>query len=573
MGAAPVTFLCLSLALFAAAPARAETDYTTARLNWDPSTLRLIQEGGSFGRMIRLANREILVSYEWGDQIYVKRSADEGVTWTPPQRLTDFPYGSSTTPEAAVLLDGSVLLAYNERPSDGRHAYTIRICFSRDQGKTWGEFRTVFQAGTTVLTAAWEPSVIQLPGGEVQLYFSNGKPYNNWWQEISLMRSWDGGATWTEPERTIYRPQSRDGMAGPLLLNNGQLVIAIEDNGLWGNFKPAIVPGPGGGLGYPALETMPAQAVYVGAPYIRQLPTGETLMSVQNAEGRLDITTQNYANMVVYFGDSQARNFKNPTTPFPILATASALWNALFIKNGVTVTAISSTTLNGVFGLWTIDGYPGRPEGLDTGVRAVVNGAAGAAGAVAPGELVSLYGPGICPEGARDLRVTFNGIASPAWICISDTQINAVVPYDVKNVADAVVEYEGVRTFPFPLGLTDAAPELFLQPGGGAQLFAAHSDGTMNRVSNAALRGSNISLWLTGQGLVDGTLPYPKPRLPVRVKIGGVDAPVVAANVVTPGALQLSVQVPNDAPRGDSVEVSVTVGSTGNRQRATLAIR
>src|ERR1051326_8720663 len=198
----PVKALALLTAVLSAnvAPAQSARDYTTASLAWDPATLVLVQDSGSFGRMVRLANREILCAYEWGNNIYVRWSSDEGQTWNGPALVASNPYGSATTPGLLVLQNGSVMISYNERPFDGKHSYTIRVCFSRDNGRTWADNKLVYQAGNTVLTACWEPAEVQLPSGEIQLYFSNGQPYGNWWQQITLLRSFDNGATWSTPE-------------------------------------------------------------------------------------------------------------------------------------------------------------------------------------------------------------------------------------------------------------------------------------------------------------------------------------------------------------------------------------
>jgi hypothetical protein len=63
-----------------------------------------------------------------------------------------------------------------------------------------------------------------------------------------------------------------------------------------------------------------------------------------------------YSRMVVWIGDREAKNFTNPSEPFAVPPDANGLWNSLFIKNDTTVTAISSTTLFGIRGLWAIDG-------------------------------------------------------------------------------------------------------------------------------------------------------------------------------------------------------------------------
>lgn len=190
-----------------------------------------------------------------------------------------------------------------------------------------------------------------------------------------MVRSLDGGDTWWPPERISFRRQRRDGMPSPLILAEGKgIVVAIEDNGLSGAFKPVIVHTPlddnwqSGFVGaeserrWSALEQPLAPAVYGGAPYLRQLPGGETVLSFQSGEGRPRGNTLDFSRMAVYIGSPEARDFTNRSFPFPVPEDSSGLWNALFIKNAETVTAISHTTLDGVRGLWAIDGRVVRKE-------------------------------------------------------------------------------------------------------------------------------------------------------------------------------------------------------------------
>ena len=107
---------------------------------------------------------------------------------------------------------------------------------------------------------------------------------------------------------------------------------------------------------WPALRIQLPDPVYAGAPYLRQFPGGETVLSVQSAEGRLNEGTHTNSQMVVYLGDSDGRGFAGKSVPFSVAPEASGLWNSLFIKDEVTVTAISGTVINGVRGLWAIDG-------------------------------------------------------------------------------------------------------------------------------------------------------------------------------------------------------------------------
>jgi hypothetical protein len=104
----------------------------------------------------------------------------------------------------------------------------------------------------------------------------------------------------------------------------------------------------------PSLE----RGVYAGAPYLVQLPTGETLLSCQSDEGG-----PAKPQMVVYVGDENARGFSNPSVPFALPPDVAGNWNALFLKDSRTVVALSSTTAEGVRGLWAVDGKVVRPVG------------------------------------------------------------------------------------------------------------------------------------------------------------------------------------------------------------------
>ena len=95
-----------------------------------------------------------------------------------------------------------------------------------------------------------------------------------------------------------------------------------------------------------------AAATYAGAPYLRQFPDGRFILSFQLAEsGEL-----RQARMAVSLGNEKARDFAEPSFPFAKTSGAPQLWNALFIKDARTVTAISETSHNGCHGIWTVDG-------------------------------------------------------------------------------------------------------------------------------------------------------------------------------------------------------------------------
>jgi hypothetical protein len=62
------------------------------------------------------------------------------------------------------------------------------------------------------------------------------------------------------------------------------------------------------------------------------------------------------SRMAVSLGNDRARDFGEPLFPFPITSGGPQLWNALFIKDERTVTAISETSQNGTRGIWAVDG-------------------------------------------------------------------------------------------------------------------------------------------------------------------------------------------------------------------------
>jgi hypothetical protein len=155
-------------------------------------------------------------------------------------------------------------------------------------------------------------------------------------------------------------------MPVPLLLRDkGGTVFAIEDNGLSGNFKPTIifsslvdnwrtgVRRPESTNRWGALTRLPPPQTAASAPYLRQMPSGETILSVQQSE----TGDMHESRMVVYIGDAFAKNFDCPSYPFPESAGRSQLWNSLFVKDSRTVVALSETTINGVFGIWSVEGH------------------------------------------------------------------------------------------------------------------------------------------------------------------------------------------------------------------------
>ena len=376
------------------------TGQSNGHIEWQKPTQQLIQAGGLYGRVARVNKKTVACIYERAGGVHLKISADNGKTWGTEIGVAEYEYGNAANPELLILPNGDWLCSFNQRPRNepGKDAqpFAIATCRSVDRGKTWSAPQIIYRAGISGGVGCWEPRAIALPNGEVQLFFANEAPFpNSGEQEISRMVSRDNGKTWGEAKRASFRAGKRDGMPVPQMLRDGSaldLVMAIEDDGINGAFKPVIimldrdvnywvdgdgkqhsnvakntlqdakvVPTQVGRRGEPrkrwqALEGNPplTAETYAGAPYLCQMPGKEdtTILSAQLSPDGND----RKARMAVWIGDGWARNFTDMSLPFGEENKASGLWNSVWAKDATTVNALSSTSIDGVFGLWSIDG-------------------------------------------------------------------------------------------------------------------------------------------------------------------------------------------------------------------------
>lgn len=335
--------------------------------SWDARTLRLIEPEGAYGRMIPLPQKGLVFVCERGRGIRARRSRDAGATWSEAQEVAMWREGQLANPELLLTRDGALLCLHNRRPGkESRAPYAIAVSRLEPGAEAWSEASVVFEAGRRQEEGCWEPAAVQLPSGEIQLFFANEAPYaRSHEQEISLMRSADGGRTWSAPERVGFRSGHRDGMPVPVVLNSGEgVAVAIEDTGLGGSFKPAILftrltdawrsgtvtaehPGRWGALAQPL-----PPACYAGAPYLRQMASGATVLAVQRSEEG----DMRRSRIAVAVGDARARGFGRLAYPFPETPGSAQLWAGLCVKDERTVTVLGTLCVNGVKGVWSVDG-------------------------------------------------------------------------------------------------------------------------------------------------------------------------------------------------------------------------
>ena len=360
-----VIYYVLFLVGFSSEYKSIETTKSSAKgkhMVWDQRTLRKVSSAetgrqAGYGRMIQLKDKSLMCVYESSGSTVVVRSSDLGASWSAASTIAARHDGiSMAVPDLIQLHNGRLIVFYNPRPSQKSpdKKFGIRCKTSDDNGKSWSAGQVLYDADWQFENGCWEPSAVQLPNGEIQLFFANESDYRqSKEQNISMLRSVNNGDNWTKERKIVsFRKGSRDGMPVPIWLNDQQeIAFAIEDDGE-GNFKPyiirssfknnwsATVDATSQNRSYALTEKL-GKEIYAGAPYLRQLKSGETILSYQGTEGR--INKMQHADMKVVIGDSQARNFGMKSVPFLIPPGKSCLWNSLTVLDDDTIVAVAST--------------------------------------------------------------------------------------------------------------------------------------------------------------------------------------------------------------------------------------
>ena len=229
---------------------------------------------------------------------------------------------------------------------------------------------------------------------------------------------------------------------------------------------------------------------------------------------------------------------------------------------------------------------------------AIQNAGSGSIGAIAPGEIISIFGAnlgpavpatatvsptGFFPTSLGETQVLFDSIPGVMWYA-SASQINAIVPYEIAGRISVVIQvvYRGVPSASINLSVAPTAPGIFANQFG--QAAALNANGTINSGFNPAQKGTPVVLYATGEGAtsppgVSGQVNFvnlKKPLAAVSVTIGGQPAEVQYAGSApgfVSGAFQVNALIPDTAPSGGAVQVVLTVGGASSSGVATIAIQ
>ena len=381
----------------------------TIKVVWDQPE-KIVR--GGYPRVHRLNDGRLMLCYSSSANTYVRFSDDDGYTWTEDAQVVmkhfsvDNELGKAkvhaANPEFAQLSEdnphkpGRIIFACNYRPmnpdpkaeGDDRFRssvfpYTIAIKTSDDDGKTWYAMKHVYKSEVwdhNALSGCWEPFVLELPDGTVQIYFADETPYYSLgsdWHNISVIESKDGGDTWEKVRVVSQNGACRDGMP-VVAMHDDMLYLAIESTDYKGErLHPIVISNPiknnwkttvgnGSTCRFEPFQTsLKSEVVYSGSPYIITTdnyivysyqiadwwtpPAGLTA-SQQLAQAK-ENNDANHATMEVQVcplkevsGGYFRQKMRAPSRPFPYnkkTGKESAIWNSLCDLGNDEILAVS----------------------------------------------------------------------------------------------------------------------------------------------------------------------------------------------------------------------------------------
>lgn len=327
----------------------------------------------AYPRIIRMKGGALFCFYHGGtlgtpfSDIYMQKSTDEGATWsearsiisiTEPQYKNN--YKRFLNPEILQLDNGEMLLSLTAigTPETNENCHTL-VMISGDGCETWGK---PIIAGRG---RSWEPMVVKLPNGELELLVSSEA---QWWQntnpmpqEILCTRSTDNGQTWTKYIRAAYSHDRRDGMPVAMVMQGNKGILfsieVIRDNGfgspsfihrdLNGEWDPIPWDGKASANRWHVDVAVNNGSVHGAAPHSIQLTTGEIVVLAQ-INPKNSIWQTAYPRVTIC--DNTGNNPSERTTPVGTMASTEGFYyGSLFQKDENTIwLAASHCTYSGI---------------------------------------------------------------------------------------------------------------------------------------------------------------------------------------------------------------------------------
>jgi len=229
-----------------------------------------------------------------------------------------------------------------------------------------------------------------------------------------------------------------------------------------------------------------------------------------------------------------------------------------------------------------------------------LNAASATPGAIAPGEILSIFGSNLGPTPGRSLefsalrRVSTNLGGTEVWfdglagtMLYADTgQVNVIAPFGLAGKSSTRVQIwcGGIPSAQITLPVVPVTPGIFTQDGSGSGLGALlNADGSLNTAAHPAPAGTSVTLFGTGGGVTlpashDG-VPAPAPDMlsaPVRVLLNGQPLPALyagsAPGLVT-GVLQVNFQIPAGFSPSPAVTLQIEVAGVASSSAVKMAVQ
>jgi uncharacterized protein (TIGR03437 family) len=211
---------------------------------------------------------------------------------------------------------------------------------------------------------------------------------------------------------------------------------------------------------------------------------------------------------------------------------------------------------------------------------AILNAGSLAAGPVAPGEVVTLFGS----IAAGSPVVRFNAVRAPI-LYAGTNQVNAIVPFglDLSNPVQVAIQ-QGASSATVSVPVAAASPAIFTLSTTGAGPGAILNENySVNSSTNPAAHGTAIMVYATGFGPLnpppaDGQIQQTMAltNTPVAATIDGVAANVIyagAAPGLIAGVEQINVQVPAGVKANPAAPLALTIGSFTTQAGVTVSIK
>lgn len=224
-----------------------------------------------------------LPNAEWprGGRICLVESNDEGRTWSPPRVLFDGPQ-DDRDPHIAAMKDGTLVCSFFQyRSVNGKTEHDVCVVESGDGGRTWQTEPRVLAANRWAVSAP----VRELPDGTrlLGVYTADASTAYG-----AVLRSTDGGKTWSEPIAIDPNSGVRlDAETDVLLLPDGALLAALRGDG---NVNLHFATSPDQGLTWSKVK----DSGFLGhCPHLTRLSTGEILLTHRQPATSLHISRDN----------------------------------------------------------------------------------------------------------------------------------------------------------------------------------------------------------------------------------------------------------------------------------------